>query len=358
MLDGMKNQCYIIDMTVVTIGEQGGVTVIWSEIPRRGYVEQPTPLQKLPRFSLKLGGAEVWIKRDDLLPYGGNKLRKMDYLMEQALRAGAATIITASTNQCCHNSIMLLLANKEGLKTQVIMEAWGDPTYQFVQSPEHALYQLAEVNRVETVTELPSGPVEDMPLARQMAQECGEKVYFMPRGGAGALGGCGYVRAAHELAEQWGENAPDVLVCPCGLGGTQAGLIVGLQMLKSKTKVIGIGVTGKSEAEMCASVRGQCRELTDYLELPPVPESAVCCVDGYACGGYAKPGAAQYAVMQLLAQTEGVLTDPVYSGKALFGLAELIRSGAISAASRVVFLHTGGMSLYYDYRSLSVFEKE
>ena len=85
----------------------------FSSIPRRGYVQQPTPLQKLPRFSEALGGAELWIKRDDLLPFGGNKLRKMDYLMEQAVQMGADTVITASTNQCCHNGILLLLGNRE-----------------------------------------------------------------------------------------------------------------------------------------------------------------------------------------------------------------------------------------------------
>ncbi|MDY3619530.1 1-aminocyclopropane-1-carboxylate deaminase/D-cysteine desulfhydrase [Agathobaculum sp.] len=332
----------------------------FSSIPRRGYVQQPTPLQKLPRFSEALGGAELWIKRDDLLPFGGNKLRKMDYLMEQAVQAGADTLITASTNQCCHNGILLLLGNREGMKTQVIMEAWGDPSYRFEQSPEHALYRLAGVERVETVTELPAGPVENMPLAQRMAEEArakGRTVYFMPRGGAGALGSCGYVGAALELAEQWGEAAPDAVVCPCGLGGTQAGLTVGLHMLGSKTRVIGIGVTGKSEAEMCASVRAQCDELTAFLGLPPVPEAAVRCVDGYAGGGYAKPSAEQYKAMQLLAQTEGVLTDPVYSGKALYGLAGLVRSGELPAGSRAVLVHTGGMNLYYDYQSFAPFEK-
>lgn len=332
----------------------------FTSIPRRGYVEQPTPLQKLPRFSEALGGPEIWIKRDDLLPFGGNKLRKLDYLMEDAVRAGADTIITASTNQCCHNEIVLLLARREGMRASLIMEAWGDPAYRFARSPERALYSLAGADAVETTTAPPSGPVESMPLAQRLREEArarGGSVYFMPRGGAGALGCCGYVRAADELAAQWGADAPAAIVCPCGLGGTQAGLIVGLHRLGCQTRVIGVGVTGKSEAEMRASVLAQCGELAKFLDLPPVPDEAVQCVEGYAGAGYAKPCGEQYRAMCRLARTEGVLTDPVYSGKALYGLTELVRRDAFPADGRVVFLHTGGMNLYYDYAALTQFEE-
>lgn len=103
---------------------------IWQEIPKRGYVSQPAPLEELVRFSEK-AGVRVRIKRDDLLLLGGNKIRKLDYLMEEAVRAGADTIITASTNQCCHNSMTVLLAAREGMACWVIMESWGDTRYRY-----------------------------------------------------------------------------------------------------------------------------------------------------------------------------------------------------------------------------------
>ncbi|HIY54258.1 MAG TPA: pyridoxal-phosphate dependent enzyme [Candidatus Agathobaculum merdavium] len=327
----------------------------FEKIAKRGYVADPTPLQELKHFRKELGGPQIWIKRDDLLPFGGNKVRKMDYLFEEALQAGADTVITASTNQCCHNGILLMLANREGMQSKIIMETWGDPSYEFSSAPEYELYRLAGNPEVHVTSEFPSGPVSEMPLALEIAhrvQEEGGKPWFISRGGEGPLGACGYVGAAFELVKQWKGQIPDVLVCPCGLGGTQAGLIVGLRMLGCPTKVVGIGVTGKSKAVMEQSVAAQCLALTTFLDIAPISDEWVCCVEGCAGEGYAKPFAGQYQSMRMLAQTEGILTDPVYSGKTLFGLTELIRRGVLDGAERVVFLHTGGMSLYYDYHTL------
>lgn len=329
--------------------------MVFQSLKRRGYVEQPTPLQKLRRFAEKLNGANLWIKRDDLLPFGGNKTRKLDYLMQEAVEAGADTVITASTNQCCHNGILLLAANREGMKSRLIMESWGRPEYDFSCSPEREMYRLAGAEQVETISDLPSGPVEEIPLARKMAEEVrreGKIPWFIARGGAGPLGSCGYVRAAEEMVRQWGSEEPAAVVCPCGLGGTQAGLIVGLKRSGCKTRVYGIGVTGKSTAVMEQSVREQCRELTDFLEMERVPEDAVCCIEGFAGDGYALPYKKQYECMQLLAETEGIFTDPVYSGKTLAGLVGLLECGKLDPKQKTVFLHTGGMNLYYDFSSL------
>lgn len=137
---------------------------IWQEIPKRGYVSQPTPLEELVRFSEK-AGVRVRIKRDDLLPLGGNKIRKLDYLMEEAVRAGADTIITASTNQCCHNSMTVLLAAREGMACRVIMESWGDTRYRYETASNHTMIEFCGPEEVSVETSLPSGPVEAMPEA-------------------------------------------------------------------------------------------------------------------------------------------------------------------------------------------------
>lgn len=326
----------------------------WNTIPSRGYVAAATPLEELPRFSEQIG-TRIRIKRDDLLPLGGNKMRKLDYLMEDALRAGADTLITASTNQCCHNSMLALLANREGLKCKVIMESWGDTRYRYETAANHEMMELCGPEQVAVVTDVPSGPVEAMPLAQRMAEEtrhAGGTPYFMPRGGAGALGAVGYVRCAAELLEQWGEDVPDAVVCPCGIGGTQAGLTVGLRLLGSEVPVIGIGVTGKDRPTMEQSVRQQCRELTEFLEADPIAEDAVSCVEGYSGGGYGQSCAPQREVMGLLARSEGILTDPVYSGKALYGLCGIAKAEDRPGPGGLVFLHTGGLQLFYDFTDL------
>jgi D-cysteine desulfhydrase len=328
------------------------------ELKRRGYVKEATPLQKLENFSKLAGGPEIWIKRDDLLPFGGNKTRKLDYLMQEAVDAGADTVITASTNQCCHNGILLLMANHEGMKTQVIMESWGDPSYTFENAPEKELYKLAGADLVVSDPAFPAGPVDKLPKAVEMAEKVrskGGKPWFISRGGAGPLGSCGYVRAAYELAQQWGDTPADAVVVPCGLGGTQAGLVVGLHMLGAKTKVYGIGVTGKTKDEMESSVYAQCNDITEFLGIGQVPRENVICVEGYSGDGYAKPFAEEYDVMKRLASSEGILTDPVYSGKTLTGLAGLCGKGVFHKGQKVVFLHTGGMNLYYDFSTLSRF---
>ena len=137
---------------------------IWQEIPKRGYVSQPTPLEELVRF-LEKAGVRVRIKRDDLPPLGGNKIRKLDYLMEEAVRAGADTIITASTNQCCHNSMTVLLAAREGMACRVIMESWGDTRYRYETASNHTMIEFCGPEEVSVETSLPSGPVEAMPEA-------------------------------------------------------------------------------------------------------------------------------------------------------------------------------------------------
>ncbi|MBD5147486.1 MAG: pyridoxal-phosphate dependent enzyme [Oscillibacter sp.] len=260
--------------------------------------------------------------------------------------------MTASTNQCCHNSMTALLAAREGMACRVIMESWGDVRYRYETAGNHAMMELCGPEETAVVTDPPSGPVEDMPEARRMAEEArasGKTPWFLSRGGSGPLGALGYVRCAGELVDQWGEDLPEAVVCPCGIGGTQAGL----RLLGCPVPVVGIGVTGKSGADMERFVRSQCRELTDFLETDPIPEEAVRCLDSCAGGGYGKPCREQIEWMRALASSQGILTDPVYSGKALYGLCGLAAKGEYAGPGGLVFLHTGGLQLFYDFSSLA-----
>ena len=137
---------------------------IWQEIPKRGYVSQPTPLEELVRFSRRRESASESSETICCL-WGDNKIRKLDYLMEEAVRAGADTIITASTNQCCHNSMTVLLAAREGMACRVIMESWGDTRYRYETASNHTMIEFCGPEEVSVETSLPSGPVEAMPEA-------------------------------------------------------------------------------------------------------------------------------------------------------------------------------------------------
>lgn len=322
---------------------------------RQGYVTSPTPLERCDRLADAIGATNLWVKRDDLLPWGGNKLRKLDYLFADALRAGADTVITASTNQCNHNLMTLMLANRLGMKSQVIMESWGEPSYHYDGAYNRVLYEIGGVERVEVLPSLPAGPVDSLPLAQKMAEEVlrrGGTPYFMPRGGAGPLGACGYIGCAHELDLQTRDEPADVIVCACGLGGMQAGLVAGLAMLGRKTRVIGVGVTDKSRAELERSVYEQCREIMGFLDdSMEIKREQIICVDGYSPRGYAKITAGAQEAITLMARTEGIFTDPTYSGKALAGLLDMLSSSVIGRDEKVVFLHSGGLSAYYDYSS-------
>jgi D-cysteine desulfhydrase len=322
--------------------------------PRRGYVQTETPLEELHAFS-RLLGVRVRCKRDDLLPLGGSKIRKFDYLMEQAVEEGADTIVTASTNQCCHNSLLALLAGREGMRCRLIMESWGDPDYRFETAPNRKFFSLCGADEIAVVPDVPAGPVESMPAAKQMAEavrQAGGRPYFMPRGGSAPLGNLGYVRCALEIAAQCGRDLPSAVLCPCGIGGTQAGLVVGFRMLGLDVPVLGVGVTGKRAREMEDSVARQCGELTDLLGEEPVGREEVRCLDGYAGDGYGRASAEQERVMGLLARSEGILTDPVYSGKTLLGLEGVARSRQYAGEGGLLFLHTGGLQLFYDFSCL------
>ncbi|HML36145.1 MAG TPA: pyridoxal-phosphate dependent enzyme, partial [Bacillota bacterium] len=225
-------------------------------IPRRNYIKQPTPLQKMANLSQALGGeVEIYIKRDDLLPFGGNKARKLEFLFREAVDQKADTIITASTVQCNHNLMALLMANTEGMETQLILENWAKADYEYARDPNRHLYEFGGVTKTVTCGDPVTGPLHTMALAQQMKADLeaqGKKPYILARGGTCPLGNCGYVLAAEELMDQAEEMglAFDYVICPSGTGGTQAGLILGLEQAHCPASVIGISVAQVYETQM------------------------------------------------------------------------------------------------------------
>jgi len=333
-----------------------------SRFPRRTYSYGPTPLEPMPRFSAALAkscpngvGPEVWIKRDDLLGLapGGNKTRKLEFLVADALAQGADTLITCGAPQSNHCRITLSAAVKEGLKCRFIIEERVPGSYSETASGNHFLFKLFGV---ETMRVVPAG--SDMIAAMQeeaaSLRSEGRCGYIIPGGGSNALGGLGYVACAQELQIQTFEQglAFDAVIVGSGSSGTHGGMLAGFLGNSITTPLLGVGVS-RDPVEQAPLVQREAQAVLDLLGLNiTVPSEAVRCVGGYWQPKYSIPNAAMVEAVHLLAKTEAILLDPVYTGKIMAGLIGMARSGEISANQRVLFLHTGGMPTLFAYEDV------
>lgn len=331
-----------------------------SRFPRRRYTEGATALEPLPRFSAWLastcpGGAgpEVWIKRDDLLGLspGGNKTRKLEFLLADALAQGADALITCGAPQSNHCRITLAAAVKEGLACRFVIEERVPGSYHDDASGNHFLFRLLGV---EAITVVPAGT--DMAAAMQrVADELaaqGRRGYIVPGGGSNALGGLGYVVCAQELQQQCFEQGLrfDELIVGSGSSGTHGGLVAGLLGNRIDLPLTGIGVSRDPE-QQAPLVLQEAQAVCDLLGLGlTVPAEAVRCVGGYWQPKYSVPNRRMVEAVQALARTEAILLDPVYTGKVMAGLIGLARQGRWAKAQRVLFLHTGGMPSLFAYQ--------
>jgi D-cysteine desulfhydrase len=333
-----------------------------SRFPRRRYTEGTTPIEPLPRFSAALGascpggrGPEVWVKRDDLLGLapGGNKTRKLEFLVADALAQGADTLVTCGAPQSNHCRITLAAAVKEGLKCRFVIEERVPGSFSEAASGNHFMFRLLGV---EDLTVVPAGT--DMGAAmRRVADELagqGRKAYVIPGGGSNALGGLGYVACAQELQQQLYEQglAFDRVVVGSGSSGTHGGLVAGFLGNRIAIPLLGIGVSRDPDTQ-APLVLKEAQAVCDLLGLGlTVPAEAVQCVGGWWQPKYSVPNPAMVEAVQMLARTEALLLDPVYTGKVMAGLIGLARQGVIGAGERVLFLHTGGMPALFAYQDV------
>jgi D-cysteine desulfhydrase len=324
-----------------------------SRFPRRRYTFGSTPLEPLPRFSAQLAarcpggvGPEVWVKRDDLLGLfpGGNKTRKLEFLVADALAVGADTLVTCGAPQSNHCRITLAAAAKEGLKCRFVIEERVPGSFREGASGNHFMFRLLGV---EALTLVPAG--SDMAAAmEQVAQQVardGGRAYVIPGGGSNALGGLGYVACAQELQQQCFEMGLhfDRLVVGSGSSGTHGGLVAGVLGNHIDLPIVGIGVS-RDPADQEPLVHREAQAVADLLGLGlTVPREAVRTVGGYWQPKYSVPNSRMVEAVQWLARSENLLLDPVYTGKAMAGLIGLAREGFFKPGERVLFLHTGGL---------------
>ena len=298
----------------------------------------PTPLAPAPRLSDALG-VPVLVKRDDLtgLGLGGNKVRKLEYLVADALDRGADILVTGGGPQSNHTALTVLAARRAGLGAHLVF--YGRPRG---GAPEGNAVLNALSGAEITYTGDDARSSVDLGL-KALAHElraAGRHPYLIPRGGATPLGCVGYVLASLELAGQLAAAgiAPTAVVVATGSCGTQAGLVVGARWLQASYRVLGVTVS-RPRAECLDRIRALGSACAQLLELDVGTLEEVEVVDGYLGPGYGRPSAEGLTATELVARTEGLLLDPVFTAKAMAALVEL--AGALDGGP-VVFLHSGG----------------
>jgi D-cysteine desulfhydrase len=325
-----------------------------ARFPRRRYTPHFTPLEPLQRLTEALGGPEIWIKRDDLLGLaaGGNKTRKLEFLVADALAQGADTLITVGAPQSNHCRLTLAAAAKEGLKCRLVLEQRVPGSYSAGATGNNFLYNLLGA---ETISIVNAGDDLNAAMQAQAAdvETKGRKPYIIPGGGSNALGALGYVACAHEIAAQGFDLGVsfDRIVVASGSCGTHSGLLVGAKGVHFDAPITGINVR-RPRAEQEGNLLKLARETAALLELEAPAAKDITALDEWVGPGYSLPTDEMVEAVRMLARLEGVLLDPVYSGKAMAGLIGLARRGELKRGERVLFVHTGGSPALYAYQSV------
>jgi D-cysteine desulfhydrase len=326
-----------------------------ARFPRRRYTHGFTPIEKLEHLTRLLDGPDIFIKRDDLLGLagGGNKTRKLEFLVADALAKGATTLITCGAVQSNHCRLTLAAAVKEGLKCRLVLEERVAHSYNPEASGNNFLYRLLGV---EGITVVPS----DTDIAGAMERVADEvrrdggTPYLIPGGGSTPLGALGYTACAEEILAQSFDLGIriDHIVCASGSAGTHAGLLAGLTGNNAGIPVTGINVR-RTRQEQEKNVHALAEQTSALLGLGAgVPRDAVVALGDWVGPGYSLPTPSMVEAVRMLARTENVLLDPVYTGKAMAGLIALARDGRFKKGEHVLFLHTGGAVALYAYQAV------
>lgn len=324
-----------------------------AKFPRRGYLKHPTPIEHLPNFSKALGGkVNVYIKRDDLLPgcAGGNKTRKLDFCIADALAKGADTLITCGAVQSNHARLTLAWAVHEGMDCHLVLEERVKGSYKADASGNNFLFGLLGATSVRVV---PGGApmLEEMEKTAEKLRAEGKKPYVIPGGASNSIGALGYVSCAQECIEQLFHMGLNIhaLIVPSGSAGTHAGTVTGICGSNADIPVLGMNVSRPRDVqeELVYNLVKSTAKLIGLKQ--EIPASAVTCFADYVGPGYSLPTDSMIEAVKLLARTEAILLDPVYSGKAMAGFIDQVRKGAFPAGSNLLFLHTGGSPALYAY---------
>jgi 1-aminocyclopropane-1-carboxylate deaminase len=320
----------------------------------------PSPVHRLERLTTHLGGADVWAKREDCnsgIAFGGNKTRKLEYLVADALAQGCDTLVSIGGVQSNHTRQVAAVAARVGLKCVLVQESWVDwPDAVYDKVGNILLSRLAGADVRLVKSGFGIGFKESWQQALAEIEAAGGKPYAIPAGASDhRLGGLGFANWAYEVAaqeHQLGVFFDTIVVCSV-TGSTQAGMIAGFAALGGRARRI-LGIDGSAKpketweqvariARGTASLIGLDRDLTD---------DEILLDDRYHAGTYGIPDESTMEAMRLAARTEGMITDPVYEGKSMAGLIDLVTRGEIAKDSTVLYAHLGGQPALNGYSAL------
>jgi L-cysteate sulfo-lyase len=326
--------------------------VAFDDIPRLSLTSLPTACNPMSNITAMLGGPDLYIKRDDVmeLAHGGNKTRKLEYALAEALNSGAKAVVTQGGLQSNHVRQTCSGAAKVGLEAHVILsnpvpkmkdELMGSGNFLMDQLMGAHIY-IAEDGR---------GPVVEKVLAD--LDEAGKNPYSIPAGASNGVGSLGYMNAARELIGQWDDMgiSPSHIFTATGSCGTQAGLLMGLRYFGNPdTTVVGISVSAPGER-----LESRTREVLDMIcdktgiARDFIKDHDIIVNDEYLGDGYGRPSDAGIAAIRTVAENEGVILDPVYTGKCMSAVLDMLQNNKLEDVRDVVFLHTGGAPAIHPY---------
>ncbi|WP_336922618.1 1-aminocyclopropane-1-carboxylate deaminase [Aquipuribacter sp. SD81] len=323
----------------------------------------PSPVHRLERLTAHLGGADLWAKREDCnsgIAYGGNKTRKLEYLVADAIATGCDTLVSIGGVQSNHTRQVAAVAARAGLRCVLVQESWVDwPDSVYDKVGNILLSRLAGADVRLVRAGFGIGFKESWEQALTDVRESGGTPYAIPAGASDhPLGGLGFARWAEEVAQQEEELGvffDTVVVCSV-TGSTQAGMVAGFKALEADgarpRRVLGVDASAKP-AETHAQVLRIARRTADLLDLGrELREDEVELDERYHAGVYGIPDERTLEAMRLAARTEGMVTDPVYEGKSMAAMVDLVANGEIDAGSTVLYAHLGGQPALNGYSAL------
>jgi D-cysteine desulfhydrase len=325
----------------------------FTKFPRRKYLQGPTPIEPMPALSKVLGkDVNLYIKRDDLLPGagGGNKTRKLEFCMADALEKKANAIITCGAVQSNHARLTASWSAKEGLDCHLVLEERVKGSYKTDASGNNFLFELLGVKSI-TVVAGGSDMMAEMGKKADELTAAGQKPYIIPGGASNTIGATGYAACAEEMMTQLNDMRLKInhIVVPSGSAGTHAGIVVGMTGVNGNIPISGVNVSRAKNVQEDI-VYKLAVDTAERLDIKGgVKREDIVCFDQYVGPGYSIPTDAMVEAVKLFAKNEAILLDPVYSGKTAAGLIDIVRKGHFSKGSNVLFLHTGGSPALYAY---------
>ncbi|MEU4673760.1 1-aminocyclopropane-1-carboxylate deaminase [Amycolatopsis sp. NPDC023774] len=327
-----------------------------ADFPRFPLMIGPSPIHRLDRLTEHLGGAAVWAKREDLnsgLAYGGNKTRKLEYLVADALAQGADTLVSIGGVQSNHTRQVAAAAARAGLKAVLVQESWvdwHDPLHDKVGNIQLSRILGADVRLVEAGFGI--GFKESWEQVLAEVQDAGGKPYAIPAGASdhplGGLGFAGWVAELEEQERELGVFFDTVVVCSV-TGSTQAGMVAGAALSGRPRRILGIDASAQP-AETRDQITRIAKNTAELLGAPAIDD--VLLDERYHAGVYGIPDESTLAAIRTAARLEGMITDPVYEGKSMAGLIDLVRTGEIPRESNVLYAHLGGQPAINAYTSV------